>query len=144
MPSQKERSSNVRLKLNPIKGLLEGKKVVLIDDSIVRGTTLKEITALARDAGAKEIHIRITCPPLKAPCFYGVDMKTYHELIAHGKTVEQIKKFLGADSLGYLSLEGLKKAINLPVCTGCLNEEYITPYAQKLAKERKDDGLKCG
>jgi amidophosphoribosyltransferase len=144
MPNQEKRAGNVRLKLNPIRGLIEGQKVVLIDDSIVRGTTLREIAKLVRDAGAKEVHVRITSPPLKAPCFYGVDMKTYHELIAHGKSVEQIRVFLGVDSLGYLSLEGLKKAIGLPVCTGCLDEEYITPYARSLAKKRKDDGLKCG
>ena len=144
MPSQEKRAGNVRLKLNPIKGLIAGKRVVLIDDSIVRGTTLREIAALVRDAGAKEIHVRITSPPLKAPCFYGVDMKTYHELIAHNKSVEQVRKFLGVDSLGYLSLAGLKKAIGLPVCTGCLDEDYITPYAKQLAKKRKDDGLTCG
>jgi amidophosphoribosyltransferase len=144
MPSQSKRSGSVRLKLNPVHGLIAGKRVVLIDDSIVRGTTLKEIVALVRDAGAKEVHVRITCPPLKAPCFYGVDMKSYEELIANRKTVSEVGKFLGADSLGYLSLEGLKKAIGLPICTGCLNEDYITPVARKLAKERKDGDLCCG
>ncbi len=144
MPSQQKRSGNVRLKLNPVHGLLAGKRVVLIDDSIVRGTTLKEIVALVRDAGAKEVHVRITCPPLKAPCFYGVDMKSYAELIANRKTVSEVGRFLGVDSLGYLSLEGLKKAIGLPICTGCLDEDYITPVARKLARERKDDDLCCG
>jgi amidophosphoribosyltransferase len=144
MPNQEKRSGNVRLKLNPIRGLIEGKRVVLIDDSIVRGTTLKEIAAMTRDSGAKEVHVRITCPPLKSPCFYGVDMKTYHELIAHDKSVAEIKRFLGVDSLGYLSMEGLKRAIGLPVCTGCLNEDYITPYARSMAKKRKDEGLTCG
>jgi len=144
MPSQKKRSGNVRLKLNPVHGLVAGKRVVLIDDSIVRGTTLKEIVALVRDAGAKEVHARITCPPLKAPCFYGVDMKSYEELIANRKTVSEVGRFLGVDSLGYLSLEGLKKAIGQSICTGCLNEDYITPVARQLAKERKDRDLCCG
>jgi amidophosphoribosyltransferase len=144
MPSQEKRSGNVRLKLNPVRGLISGKRVVLIDDSIVRGTTLKEIIALVRDAGAKEVHVRITCPPIKGPCFYGVDMKTYDELVAHNKTVEEVGKFLGVNSLGYLSLEGLKRAIDLPICTGCLNMEYITPYARKLAEDRKPHESKCG
>jgi amidophosphoribosyltransferase len=144
MPSQEKRSGNVRLKLNPIRGLITGKRVVLIDDSIVRGTTLREIIGLVRDAGAKEVHVRITSPPLKAPCFYGVDMKTYHELIAHDKTVSEVKRFLQVDSLGYLSLEGLRKAIGLPICTGCLNEDYVTPIARSMAKARKDEGLRCG
>lgn len=144
MPSQEKRSGNVRLKLNPVQGLVGGKRVVLIDDSIVRGTTLKEIVCLVRDAGAKEVHVRITCPPLKAPCFYGVDMKSYRELIANKKSVSEVAAFLGVDSLGYLSLEGLRKAIGLPICTGCLNEEYITPMARQLASRRKDDDLRCG
>ncbi len=144
MPSQKMRSSNVRLKLNPVQGLVLGKSVVLIDDSIVRGTTLKEIVAMTRSAGAKEVHVRITCPPIRAPCFYGVDMKSYSELIADKKSVAEVASFLGADSLGYLSLEGLRKAIGLPLCTGCLNEDYVTPVARRQAKARKDGDLGCG
>jgi amidophosphoribosyltransferase len=139
MPSQHKRSSNVRLKLNPVRGLVSGRKVVLIDDSIVRGTTLKEIIALVRGAGAKEVHVRITCPPIKAPCFYGVDMKSYGELIAGDKTVPEVARFLGVDSLGYLSLDGLRRAIGLPICTGCLNEEYVTPAAKRLAGERRQE-----
>ncbi len=144
MPSQDKRSQAVRLKLNPVKSIIANKRVVLIDDSIVRGTTLREIVKLVRNAGAKEVHLRITCPPIKAPCFYGVDMATYKELIASNKGVEEIRRYLGVETLGYLSIEGLKKAIGLPVCTGCLNEDYITPYAKKLAKEKRDDELKCG
>ncbi len=144
MPSQDKRAQAVRLKLNPVKSVIANKRVVLIDDSIVRGTTLREIVNLVRNAGAKEIHLRITCPPIKAPCFYGVDMATYKELIAGNKGVEEIRRFLNVETLGYLSIEGLKKAIGLPVCTGCLNEDYITPYAKKLAKEKRDDELKCG
>lgn len=144
MPNQQLRRGKVRLKLNPVKSLISGKRVALIDDSIVRGTTLKEIVAMVRDAGAREVHVRITCPPLKAPCFYGVDMKSYDELIANGKSVGEVAKFIGADSLGYLSLDGLRRAIGLPICTGCLNEDYVTPYAKKLARQRKDENLSCG
>lgn len=142
MPNQNTRTEAVRLKLNPIKKIIEGKRVVLIDDSIVRGTTLREIVGLVRQAGAKEIHIRITSPPIRAPCFYGVDMSTYTELIASKRNVEEIKKFLTADSLGYLSIERLKKAIGLPICTGCLDEGYPTIYAKKLADEQKKNNIK--
>jgi len=93
---------------------------------------------LVRGAGAKEIHIRITSPPIRAPCFYGVDMSTYAELIANNKSIDEIRSFLGADSLGYLSIERLKKAIGLPLCTGCLDEGYPTEYAKKLANEQKE------
>jgi amidophosphoribosyltransferase len=138
MPNQKERTNAVRLKLNAVRGILDGKKVVLIDDSIVRGTTLREIVSLVREAKAKEVHLRITCPPIKAPCFYGVDMSTYEELIANRRTVVETAKFLGADTLGYLSIAGLKHAIGLPLCTGCLDEDYPTEYAKKMAEERKN------
>jgi len=137
MPSQQVRDQAVRFKLNPVRQVLEGKKVVLIDDSIVRGTTLRGIVRLVKGAGAKEVHLRITCPPIKAPCFYGVDMSTYSELIANERDIDEIKTYLGANSLGYLSIEGLKRAIGLPVCTGCLDEGYPTEAAKKLAKERK-------
>jgi len=133
MPSVEKRTSSVRIKLNPIRSILEGKRVILIDDSIVRGTTLREIVSLIRGAGAKEVHVRITCPPITAPCFYGVDMKTYEELIASNKTIPQIEKFLG-----------VKNAIGLPICTGCLNEDYITPVARRLASERKNTPTPCG
>ncbi|MDD5337522.1 MAG: amidophosphoribosyltransferase [Candidatus ainarchaeum sp.] len=138
MPNQGARANAVKLKLNPVRPMLEGKRVVLIDDSIVRGTTLKEIVGMVRGAGAAEVHLRITSPPIRAPCFYGVDMSTYSELIANKKSVEEIRNFLGADSLGYLSLDGLKKAIGLPLCTGCLNEDYPTEYAKKLAMEDRE------
>ncbi|HSB46803.1 MAG TPA: amidophosphoribosyltransferase [Candidatus Bilamarchaeum sp.] len=137
MPDQSRRVDAVKLKLNPVREIIAGKSVVLVDDSIVRGTTLKEITALVRKAGAKEVHLRITCPPVKAPCFYGVDMSTYSELIASRKSVEEIRKFLNADSLAYISIEGMKRAVGLPVCTGCLNEDYHTDYVRKLARRVK-------
>ncbi len=138
MPSQEKRVDAVRVKLNPIRDIINGKSVVLVDDSIVRGTTLKEIVMLVRQAGAKKVHIRIPCPPIKAPCFYGVDMSTYEELIANKKTVDQICKFLDADSLQYISIDGLKKAIAQPVCTGCLNEEYHSDFVKNLAKKTKN------
>lgn len=137
MPSQEKRIDAVKLKLNPVREVIAGKSVVLVDDSIVRGTTLREIVALVRGAGAKEVHLRITCPPVKAPCFYGVDMSTYRELVANKKTVEQIRSYLGADSLAYISLDGLKQSLSLPLCTACLNEEYHTDYVRKLAADIK-------
>lgn len=137
MPSQEKRVAAVRLKLNPQRSVIEGKSVILVDDSIVRGTTLKEIVSLVRKAGAREVHLRITCPPVRAPCFYGVDMSTYKELIANKKTVEEIREHLGADSLNYISVDGLKKAIGLPICTGCLTEEYHTEFVKSLAEKEK-------
>ena len=141
MPSQERRVGAVRLKLNPVREITRGRSVVLVDDSIVRGTTLKEIVSLVRKAGAREVHIRITCPPVRAPCFYGVDMSTYSELIANRKSVAEIGRYLKADSLAYISIEGLKKAIGLPLCTGCLNEEYHTEYVREAARRIKaEDG----
>jgi amidophosphoribosyltransferase len=137
MPDQKTRVAAVKAKLNPIRSVVEGKRVIVVDDSIVRGTTTKEILKMIRDAGAKEIHMRVTCPPIRHPCFYGVDMSTYEELIANKKTVDEIRRFIGADSLYYVSLEGLKGAIGLGLCTGCLDGDYPTEYGRKLAKERK-------
>jgi len=137
MPSQEKRKEAVKIKLNPVKDIIAGKSVVLVDDSIVRGTTLREIVAMVRSAGAAEVHLRITCPPIRAPCFYGVDMSTYKELIANKKTIEEIKTHLGADSLYYVSLEGLKKALGHPLCTACLTEEYHTEYVKGLAQKEK-------
>ncbi len=133
MPDQEKRIGAVKLKLNPVREIMHGRSVVLVDDSIVRGTTLREIVSMARGAGAREVHLRITCPPVRAPCFYGVDMSTYGELIANRKSVEEIGKFLGVESLAYISLDGLKKALGLPVCTACINEEYHTDYVRNLA-----------
>ncbi|VVC04666.1 Glutamine--fructose-6-phosphate aminotransferase [isomerizing] [Candidatus Burarchaeum australiense] len=138
MPSQQKRTDAVRMKLNAVSNVVAGRRVALIDDSLVRGTTMKEIVSLVRNAGAKEVHVRLTCPPIRAPCFYGIDMSTYKELAAHTKTIPEIGKMVGADSIGYISLEGLKKAIGLQLCTGCLDEGYPTQYAKKLADEQKD------
>jgi amidophosphoribosyltransferase len=106
-PSQSVRDFGVKLKLNPVRSLLEGKRVVLIDDSIVRGTTSRKIVRMIRNAGAKEVHMRISCPPTISPCFYGVDTPSKKQLIAANKTIEEIREYVGADSLAYLSLDGM-------------------------------------
>ena len=126
-PDQGMRSRGVQLKFNPVVENLEGRRVIVVDDSIVRGTTTPRIVALLRDAGAKEVHLRITSPPIKHPCYLGVDMATYDELIAANYTVEEIRQKTGADSLGYLSLEGLIEASGRrggEMCLGCLTGEY--------------------
>lgn len=129
-PSQSVRDFGVKLKLNPVRSLLEGKRVALIDDSIVRGTTSKKIVRLIRNAGATEVHMRISCPPTISPCFYGVDTPSKKHLIAANKTVEEIRAFIGADSLAYLSLEGLKKACGegegTTYCSACYTGNYPT------------------
>ena len=131
-PRQTVRDFGVKLKLNPVRSLLEGKRVVLIDDSIVRGTTSRKIVRMIRSAGAKEVHMRISCPPTISPCFYGVDTPSKKELIAANKSVEEIRDFIGAESLAYLSLEGLKKACEdgaqTRYCTACYTGSYPTNW----------------
>jgi amidophosphoribosyltransferase len=129
-PSQSVRDFGVKLKLNPVRSLLEGKRVVLIDDSIVRGTTSRKIVRMIRTAGAKEVHMRISCPPTISPCFYGVDTPSKNQLIAANKSLDEIREYIGADSLSYLSLEGLKKACGegekTNYCTACYTGKYPT------------------
>jgi amidophosphoribosyltransferase len=129
-PRQNVRDFGVKLKLNPVRSLLEGKRVVLIDDSIVRGTTSRKIVRMIRNAGAREVHMRISCPPTISPCFYGVDTPSKNQLIAANKSVEEIRVYIGADSLAYLSLEGLKKACGegdkTSYCTACYTGKYPT------------------
>ncbi len=129
-PQQSVRDFGVKLKLNPVRSLLEGRRVVLIDDSIVRGTTSRKIVRMVRGAGAKEVHMRISCPPTISPCFYGVDTPRKKELIAANNSVEEIRKYIGADSLSYLSLEGMKKACHdgekTTYCTACYTGKYPT------------------
>jgi amidophosphoribosyltransferase len=129
-PSQSVRDFGVKLKLNPVRSLLEGKRVALIDDSLVRGTTSRKIVRLIRNAGAKEVHMRISCPPTISPCFYGVDTPSKKHLIAANKTIEEIRAFIGADSLAYLSLDGLKKACGegdlTTYCSACYTGKYPT------------------
>jgi len=143
MPTQEKRKEAVRLKLNPNKKVIENKKVVLMDDSIVRATTMKEIIGLVRANGAREVHVRITSPPIIAPCFYGVDIPTYEELIASSHSVEEIRKFIGADSLAYISIEGLKRAIGLEICEGCIKGKYNSEYVQRLAEKKVWQKCKC-
>ena len=106
-PSQAIRDFGVKLKLNPIKHLLAGKRVILVDDSLVRGTTSRKLVRMVRNAGAREVHLRISCPPTISPCYYGVDTPSKQELIAANHSIEEIRRFVEADSLGYLSLESL-------------------------------------
>jgi amidophosphoribosyltransferase len=131
-PEQRVRDFGVKLKLNPVRSLLQGKRVVLIDDSIVRGTTSKKIVRMVRDAGAKEVHMRISCPPTISPCFYGVDTPEKSQLIGANKTVEEIREYIGADSLAYLSLEGMKQACNdgknATYCVACYTGIYPTEF----------------
>ena len=143
-PHQRIRELGVKLKFNPLPQILSGKRVVLVDDSIVRGTTTPKVISLLRRAGAKEVHMRICAPPLRFPCFFGVDMATQRELIAAHKTVDEIRELIGADSLGYLSLEGLFKAVDLPrniFCSACFTGDYPIPVQlemDKLALETLD------
>ncbi len=128
-PSQAIRDFGVKLKLNPIRHLLEGKRVILVDDSIVRGTTSRKIVRMVRGAGAREVHLRISCPPTKSPCFYGVDTPSLAELIAANNTVEEIRRFVEADSLGYLSLGALREAVQdnrQDYCYACYTGDYPT------------------
>jgi amidophosphoribosyltransferase len=127
-PRQSIRNFGVKVKLNPVREILNGKRVVLVDDSIVRGTTSKKIVQIIRAAGAKEIHLRITSPPIISPCYYGIDTPTKHELIGSTKSVEEIRRFVGADTLGYLSLEALLRSVEDTgkFCSACFTERYPT------------------
>ncbi|MDP2744330.1 MAG: amidophosphoribosyltransferase, partial [Dehalococcoidia bacterium] len=136
-PDQRIRELGVRLKFNPMPLMIAGKRLVVVDDSIVRGTTTPRVISMLRRAGAKEIHMRICAPPIRHPCFFGVDMATRWELIAAQKTVPQIKEAIGADSLGYLSLDGLVKAIALPkshFCLACFTGDYPIPVQLEMDK----------
>jgi amidophosphoribosyltransferase len=128
-PSQAIRDFGVKLKLNPVRHLLQGKRVILVDDSLVRGTTSRKIVRMVRQAGAREIHLRISCPPTISPCFYGVDTPNRSELIASSHNVEEIRRFVEADSLGYLSLGSLRKAVaddKHEYCYACYTGDYPT------------------
>jgi amidophosphoribosyltransferase len=131
-PEQRVRDFGVKLKLNPVRSILAGKKVILIDDSIVRGTTSRKIVRMVRDAGAKEVHMRISCPPTISPCFYGVDTPSKNQLIAANKSVEEIRAYIGADSLAYLSMAGLREACadgeKTTYCTSCYTGIYPTEF----------------
>ena len=134
-PSQAIRDFGVKLKLNPIRHLLDGKRVILVDDSIVRGTTSRKIVRMVRNAGAREVHLRISCPPTVSPCFYGVDTPCQSELIAANQSIEGIRDYVEADSLAYLSLEGLRRAVaddeaEGQYCYACYTGDYPTNLVQ--------------
>jgi len=134
-PTQAIRDFGVKLKLNPVRSLLEGKRVVLVDDSIIRGTTSRKIVRIVREAGASEVHVRISCPPTISPCYYGIDTPTKKELIASTHNVEEIRQFIGADSLGYLSLEGMRHAVGDTqgrYCLACYTANYPTVVQEPL------------
>jgi amidophosphoribosyltransferase len=142
-PQQSIRHFGVKLKLNPVRGILQGKRVVLIDDSIVRGTTSRKIVSMVRAVGASEVHMRISCAPTVGPCYYGVDTPRRSELIASSHTVDEIRRYIRADSLGYLSLDGMFGAVgsSSSFCTSCYTNNYPVPVpqdeeVQKMAVER--------
>ncbi|MBX0321245.1 amidophosphoribosyltransferase [Shouchella clausii] len=144
-PSQELREQGVKMKLSPVRGVVEGKRVVMIDDSIVRGTTSRRIVHMLRDAGAAEVHVRISSPPIKHPCFYGIDTSTTEELIASNHSIEEMREIMGADSLAFLSTEGLKAGIdrseamhNCGQCLACFTGEYPTEiYADTVHPHAK-------
>ncbi|MBU0682923.1 MAG: amidophosphoribosyltransferase, partial [Candidatus Omnitrophica bacterium] len=136
-PSQFIRDFRVKVKLNPIRDVLKGKRVVVVEDSIVRGTTSKIRVKTLREAGAKEVHMRISCPPIKFPCFYGIDFPTKKELIASNHSIDSIKSFIGADSLEYLSKDKMLEAMPLPeceFCTACFDGVYPIKPCRKTGK----------
>jgi len=132
-PSQELRERGVKMKLSPVRGVVEGKRVVMVDDSIVRGTTSRRIVNMLREAGATEVHVRISSPPIEYPCFYGIDTSSREELIAASMSIEEIRQEIGADSLAFLSKEGLIEAIgrndieeNRGQCLACFTGKYPT------------------
>jgi amidophosphoribosyltransferase len=138
-PGQELRRHGLRMKFNPLPEVVAGKRLVVVDDSIVRGNTTRQIVAMLRDAGAAEVHMRISAPAIRNPCFYGIDMSTREEMIAHGRSVEEVAAELGCDSLAYLSLEGVYEAIQgtrETHCDACFSGDY--PLARTAAAQRKD------
>src|SRR3989475_9609257 len=142
-PASSIRHFGVKVKLNPVRSILDGRRVILVDDSIVRGTTSRKIVKMVRAAGAREVHVRISCPPTLSPCFYGVDTPQRSELIASSHSPEEICKFIGADSLGYLSLAGLKQALRDTegkFCTSCYTGNYPTELVQLEVNHKEVNG----
>lgn len=142
-PEQVVRDFNVRVKFNPVEGVLKGRRVVVVEDSIVRGTTLRQLTRMLRRAGAKEVHVRVSSPPITSPCYYGMDFPTKQELIASNKTVEEIREYLGVDSLEYLSLEGMVKAVSngqQGFCDACFTGNYPITPEEEIAKLQLEVG----
>lgn len=142
-PNQKMRSLGVKLKLNALKDLVKGKRVVLVDDSIVRGTTMNQIVQMLKDAGAKSVHVRIASPPIRYSCYFGVDTSDRRELVAASLSEKQIEKIIGADSLGYLSMEGLLKATGMPreqLCLACFDGSYPIEVPCEITKHLFEKG----
>ena len=140
-PHQTIRHINVKVKFNPVGGVLKGKRVVVVEDSIVRGTTLKILTQLIRKAGAKEVHVRVSSPPIRHPCYYGMDFPTKEELIASSMSVEGIREHLAVESLGYLSMDGLLSAVPLQgrgYCTACFDGSYPVAIEEDFSKDQYD------
>lgn len=144
-PQQSIRHFGVRLKLNPVEQILRGKKVVVIDDSIVRGTTSRKIIKMVRDAGAREVHLRISSPPTQWPCYYGIDTPTRRELIASSHSVEEIARYVTADSLGYISLEGMLSAVTdgdpSHYCHACFSGQYAIPFTPSTKRQMRLTGV---
>ena len=136
-PKQSSRESSVRVKLNVLREAVEGKRVIMIDDSIVRGTTSDRIVRMLREAGAKEVHMRVSSPPFLHPCYFGTDVPEREQLIAHNRSVDEICRIIGADSLGYLRLERLSEMVDgLPVCRGCFTGKYpLDPPTEDIRGE---------
>ncbi|HVB44750.1 MAG TPA: amidophosphoribosyltransferase [Streptosporangiaceae bacterium] len=146
-PSQTIRQRGIRLKLNPLRDVIAGKRVVVVDDSVVRGNTQRAIVAMLREAGAAEVHVRISSPPVAWPCFFGIDFASRAELIAGSLTVESIRDSIGADSLGFVSLEGLIEATTLPagqLCRACFDGEYPIPVTESEQGKHMLEGLVSG
>ncbi len=152
-PSQTIRQLGIRLKLNPLRDVIEGKRLVVVDDSIVRGNTQRALIRMLREAGAREIHVRISSPPVKWPCFYGIDFATRAELVANGLSIEEIRRSIDADSLGYIDIDELVEATTVPrqnLCRACFDGEYPIPLpdpvlaSQGLVDGGADGGAACG
>jgi amidophosphoribosyltransferase len=146
-PSQLIRDFKVRVKLNPIRDVLKGKRVIIVEDSIVRGTTSRGRVRALRQAGVSQIHMRVSCPPLVSPCFYGIDFPTKKELIASSHSIEEIRHFIGVDSLEYLSLQGMLESMMLPkneFCTACFSGDYPTKICKPPSKKALEQKLCAG
>jgi amidophosphoribosyltransferase len=141
MPEDKQRKYSADMKLAVLPDVIKGKRVIAVDDSIVRGNTMAKRIRMLREAGAKEVHVRISCPPIQHPCFYGIDFPTSEELVASSRTVEEIRQLMGADTLGYLSLEGILSPFDNPqdFCTACFSGAYpvaIESFEGKKSMEK--------
>ena len=137
-PTQDHRVAKVKIKFNPVRDVIQGKSVVVVDDSLVRGNTSQSLVQMIRAAGAREVHLRLGSPPITGPCLYGIDTPTREELIAATHSIEEIREFLGVDSLGYLSLDGMLRAAgpNTEYCHACFSGSYPTPIPGDLVQLR--------